>query len=104
MYVYIFLVLVILTLPIFKIPYVRESTIADFMLNNTPILSGISEEMTDIYGSVYTIITEKDDKTNEELNEEVLTFLIDKQVLSKESAKKLVDQNKVHINDTSILE
>ena len=103
MYVYVFLVLVILTLTIFKIPYVRESQIGNFMLNNTPILSGISEEMIDIYGNVYAIVTEKDNKTNEELNEEVLTFLIDKQVLSRESARRLVEQNKVHINDTSIL-
>lgn len=104
MYVYIFLVLVILTLPIFKLPYVRESKIADFILNNTPILSGISEEMIDIYSNVYEIVEEKDNKTNEELNEEVLTFLIEKQVISKDSTKKLVEQNKIHINDTSILE
>lgn len=103
-YVYVFLALVILTLPIFKIPYVRESNIGNFMLNNTPILSGISEEMVDIYGNVYTIITEKEDKTNEELNEEVLKFLIEKQVLSKDSAKKLVDKNKIHIIDKSIVE
>lgn len=104
MYVYVFIILVVLTLPIFNIPYVRESKLANFMLNNTPILSGISEEMTDIYGEVYTIVTEKDNKTNEELNEEVLIFLIDKQVLSKESAKKLVEQNKIHINNKNILE
>lgn len=104
MYVYVFLILVILTLPIFKIPYVRESQIGNFMLNNTPILSGISEEMIDIYGNVYNIINEKDTKTNEQLNEEVLSLLIDKQVLSKDSAKKLVEKNKIHINDTSILE
>ena len=103
-YIYVFLALVVLTLPLFKIPYVRESKIGNFMLNNTLILSGISEEMLDIYGSVYTIVDEKDNKTNEELNEEVLELLIDKQVISKESAKKLVDQNKVHINDKSILE
>lgn len=104
MYVYIFIVLVILTLPIFKIPYVRESKMVEFMLNNTPILSGISEEMTDIYGNVYRIVTEKDNKTNEELNEEVLVFLIDKQVVSKDSARRLVEQNKVHINDITILD
>ncbi len=103
MYVYVFLILVVLTLPIFKIPYVRGSQIANFMLNNTPVLSSISEEMIDIYGNVYTIVTERDNKTNEELNEEILTFLIDKQVLSKVSAKKLVEQNKIHINDISIL-
>ena len=103
-YVYVFLALVVLTLPLFKIPYVRESKIGDFMLNKTPILSVISEEMIDIYGSVYAIVEEKDDKTNEELNEEVLELLIDKQVISKDSVKKLVDKNKVHINDKSIIE
>ena len=103
-YVYVFLALVVLTLPIFKLPYVRESNIGNFMLNNTPILTGISEEMIDIYGNVYEIVTERDNKTNEELNEEVITFLIDKKVLTKESAKKLVEQNKIHINDTSVLE
>ena len=104
MYVYVFLLLVILTLPVFNIPYIRESKIADTMLNNTPVLSGISEEMVDIYGNVYNIVTDKDNKTNEELNEEVLVFLIEKQVLSKDSARRLVNQNKVHINDFSILE
>lgn len=103
-YVYVFLILVILTFPIFKIPYVRESKLGNFMLNNTPILSNVSEEMVDIYSSVYTIVSEKDNKTNEELNEEVLIFLIDKKVLSKETATKLVVQNKIHINDKSILE
>ena len=103
-YVYVFLTLVILTFPIFKIPYVRESKLGNFMLNNTPILSNVSEEMVDIYSSVYTIVSEKDNKTNEELNEEVLIFLIDKKVLSKETATKLVVQNKIHINDKSILE
>lgn len=104
MYVYVFLALVVFTLPIFKIPYVRESRLGDFILNNTPILSVVSEEMIDIYGSVYNIIDEKDNKSNEELNEEVLSFLISKQVISKDSAKRLVEQNKVHINDVSIFD
>lgn len=103
-YIYVFLVLVIATLPIFKVPYIRESKICNFMLKNTPILSNISEEMIDIYDNVYNIVTEKDNKTNEELNEEVIAFLIEKQVVSKDSMKKLVEKNKVHINDTSILE
>lgn len=104
MYVYTFLVLVVITLPIFKLPYVRESQLSNFILNNTPILSGISEEMIDIYSTVYEIVTEKENKTNEELNEEVITLLIEKNAVSKESVKKLVDQNKIHIDDKSILE
>lgn len=103
-YVYIFIVLVIITLPVFNISYVRESKVANFMLDNTPILSSISEEIIDIYGSVYEIIDDKDDKTNEELNEEILKLLIDKEIVTKDSARKLVERNKVHINDKSIVE
>lgn len=104
MHVYVFIILVVLTLPVFKLPYVRESKIANFMLDHTPILSSISEEMIDIYSEVYVIVTEKDSKTNEELNEEILKLLIDKEVVTKDSAKKLVDKNKVHINNKKIVE
>lgn len=103
-YVYTFLVLVILTLPVFKLPYVRESKMANFILDETPILSGIAGEMVDIYSDVYEIIVEKDNKTDEQLNDEILRLLIDKNVVTKESAKKLVDRNKVHITDSSIVE
>lgn len=103
-YVYIFLVLVILTLPIFKIPYLKESKMANFILDNTPVLSSVSEEIVDIYDDVYTIVTERDSKTNEELNEEILELLIDKEVVTKESARKLVEKNKIHINDKSVVD
>lgn len=103
-YVYTFLVLVILTLPVFKLPYVRESKMANFILDETPILSGVAGEMVDIYSDVYEIIVEKDNKTDEQLNDEILRLLIDKNVVTKESAKKLVNRNKVHITDSSIVE
>lgn len=103
-YVYVFLILVILTLPIVNAPDVRESKVSNFILDNTPILSPIAEEMVDIYDDVYGIIDKKDDKSNEELNEEILKLLIDKKVITKGSAKDLVDKNKVHINNYSIVE
>ena len=103
-YVYTFIALVILTLPIFNIPYVRESKMVNFILNETPILSPISEEMIDIYGDVYEILDNKNNKTNEQLNDEILRLLIDKDVVTRESARKLVDRNKVHITDKSIVQ
>lgn len=103
-YVYVFIVLVVLTLPVFNISYIRDSKVANFMLDNTPILSGVSEEMMDIYGEVYKILDEKDSKTNEELNEDILELLIEKEVITKESARELVDKNKIHIIDKSIVD
>lgn len=104
MYVYSFIVLVVLTLPVFKISYIRDSKVANFILDNTPVLSNISDEMINIYNDVYDIIIEKDSKTNEQLNEEILKLLIDKEVITRESAKELVEKNKVHIDDKSIVE
>ena len=104
MYVYLFLILVIVSLPIFDSSFLKDSKMNNFILNNTPVLSGVSEEIIDIYGDVYNIIDNRKNKTNEQLNEEMLKVLIDKKVVTKESAKKLVDKNKIHINDKSIVE
>jgi len=103
MYVYLFLILVIVSLPIFDSSFLKDSKMNNFILNNTPVLSGVSEEIIDIYGDVYNIIDNRKNKTNEQLNEEILKVLIDKKVVTKESAKKLV-KNKIHINDKSIVE
>lgn len=102
-YVYIFIVLVIITLPIFKVPFVKESKAANFILNNTPVLSSLSSEIIDIYDNTYNIIDNRKNKTNEEVNTEITKLLIEKDVLTKDSAKKLVDKNKLHISDISIL-
>lgn len=104
MYVYLFLILVIVSLPIFDSSFLKDSKMNNFIINNTPVLSGVSEEIIDIYGDVYNIIDNRKNKTNEQLNEEILKVLIDKKVVTKESAKKLVDKNKIHINDKSIVE
>lgn len=104
MYVYLFLILVIASLPIFDSSFLKDSKMNNFILNNTPVLSGVSGEIIDIYGDVYNIIDNRKNKTNEQLNEEILKVLIDKKVVTKESAKKLVDKNKIHINDRSIVE
>lgn len=104
MYVYLFLILVIVSLPIFDSSFLKDSKMNNFILNNTPVLSGVSEEIIDIYGDVYNIIDNRKNKTNEQLNEEILKVLIDKKVVTKESAKKLVDKNKIHINDRPIVE
>lgn len=105
MYVYVFLILVVITLPIINIPYIRDSKIANFMLDKTPILSKVSEEMVDtIWWRLQNSKMEKDNKNNEELNDEVIKLLLDKKVITKESLSKLIDRNKIHIKDESILD
>lgn len=104
MYVYVFIALVFLSLPVFNISYIKESKIADFMLNSTPIISSMSENIISTYSEVYELIDNKEDKPSEEVNTEILKVLLEKEVITKESAKKLVDRNKLHLSDNTILE
>ena len=41
MYVYLFLILVIVSLPIFDSSFLKDSKMNNFILNNTPVLSGV---------------------------------------------------------------
>ncbi len=104
MYVYVFITLVFLSLPVFNISYVKESKLANFMLNDTPVLSSMAEDIIGTYGEVYELIDNKENKTSEEVNTEILKVLFDKEVITKESARKLVEKNKLHLSDNTILE
>ena len=104
MYVYIFITLVFVSLPAFNISYVKESKVANFMLNHTLVLSSMAEDIIGTYGEVYELIDNSDDKTREEVNTEIMMVLLDKKVITKESAVRLVDRNKIHLSDNSILE
>lgn len=104
MYVFVFVTLVFLSLPVFNISYIRESKIADFMLNKTPVLSSMAEDIVGTYSEVYDITHNMDNKSNEEINTEILKILFEKEVVTKESARKLVDKNKLHLSDNTILE
>ena len=92
------------TLPIFNLSVLRESKTVDFILNNTFVLSSMSEEMVDTYDNVYEIVDNRKNKTNDELNTEILEVLIEREIITKEAAHKLVDDGKLHISDKSIID
>ena len=60
--------------------------------------------MINIYDDVYDVVINKNSKTDEQLNSDITKILIDNNVITKESARKLVERNKLHINDKTILE
>lgn len=103
-YVYAFIILFIISLPVFNIDVLKDSKYADIILNETPLLSGFADETVLLYGEVYNIIDNRENKTTEQLNEEVLTFMLDNKFITYESTKKLVEKNKIHLNDNSFIE
>ena len=103
-YVYVFIVLFVISLPVFNLVDLNESKFAGTILNNTPLLSGLADDTVEVYTEVYNIIDNRGNKSTEELNEEVLTFMLDKKAISYESAKSLIDQNKVFVKDKEFIE
>lgn len=107
-YVYIFLVLYVLTIPIFNLTFISNSTLANTMLENTPILSGLVDDTVSVYSKVWGII--KDKKENKldinqyETNQLVLATLLDNNLITIESAKELVSANKIVVEDESFLD
>lgn len=103
-YVYAFLILVFLTLPAFNIKIIHESNLAHKVLNNTPVLAGIVDETVDTYTSVYDIMHDNNTMSNVEINETVLDMFLEKEVITVESAEKLIEMNKIYLEDKSILD
>lgn len=103
-YVYTFIVLFVISLPVFNLVDLSDSKFANTILNDTPILSGLADDTVEIYTEVYTIIDNREDKSAKKLNEEVLIFMLEKKAISYESAKSLIDRNKITVEDGDFIE
>ena len=103
-YIWVYLFLFILTLPVFNIKDIYESKTAMFMITKTPILSKYTGKTLDIYNDLYSIIDNRESKTNEQVNEEAMELMLKHDIITPESAQKLVERNKVIVNDDSFID
>ena len=98
-YVWIYIFIFILTLPVINFKEIYTSKIANFMLKETPILSKYTGKTVDVYNDIYKIVVNRKDKTNKQINEETMDLMLNYDIISKESAQKLIDSNKVSVSD-----
>lgn len=98
-YVYIFIILYILNVPLFHLTFINESKFGGMILENTPILSSMVDDTVKVYSDVFEVIQNKEGRSNREINTLVLVSLLDHKLISVDSAKKLVSSNKVVVDD-----
>lgn len=103
-YVYVFIVLYILNMPVLNLSLVNESKFGNAILTNTPVLSGMVDNTVTVYTDVWNIIRNRGDRSHKEVNTLVLATLLDNKLITVESAKRLVNANKIIITDPSILD
>lgn len=103
-YIWVYVFLFVFTLPVFNIKEIYESKVATFMISETPILSKYTGKTLDIYNKLYSIIDNRANKTNEQVNEEAMKLMLEYDIITTESAHKLIDKNKVNVNTDSFID
>lgn len=103
-YVWVYIILFILTLPIINLRKVYTSKIALKILKETPIVSEYTNKTLNIYNDIYKIVEEREDKTDSEINEEAMDTMLKYKIITVDSAEKLIRQNKVNVDNKDFLE
>ena len=94
-YILIFLTLFIMSLPAFAVD-IGETKIGDFMLNNSPILSDVTNKSVKVYKEFSMMVDEykkKDNKKN--FDQDALDLLIKYKAITKENAQDLIKSGKL---------
>ena len=102
-YIWVYIFLFILTLPVFNIKDLYESKVATYIITETPILSKYTGKTLEIYNDLYSIIDNKENKNNKQINEEAMRLMLEYEIITPESARKLIDKNKVNVNSDSFI-
>lgn len=94
-----FVVLYILTLPIFSVKGVNESSVGNFILNDTPFVSSMVKNNTGFIDEFFGL---KDKYKNTEsatlFNYETLDLFLKYDIIKVDSVNKLVEKNKLKID------
>lgn len=100
-FVIVFVVLYIVSLPVFNIGIVNESKLKNNILNNTPVLSNFVDNTMLVVDEFTSIKDKYKDKNNnaEQFNKEVLNLFLKYDIVKVESIDKLVEKEKLQINN-----
>ena len=97
-YIYAFIILYCLSLPMFNISLIKESNLTNKMLNNTPLLSSAVEKPLSAFVDVYDLSQKYDESSKNEFNKESLDVLLKNEIITVDSAEKLIDKGKLKID------
>ena len=100
-FIIVFIGLYVLNMPMFEIKEIEESSFANGILNNTPVLSGIIDDTTKVIDEF--IVLKDNYKDNEvdptEFNRETLDLFLKYDIVTVESIEKLVNKEKLKIEN-----
>lgn len=96
-----FIVIYVISLPVFNFSLVNESQVATKILSNTPILSNVVDDSVAVINEFASIKDRYEDNNSnaEEFNKEVLNLFLKYDVVKVSSIDKLVQKGKLQISN-----
>lgn len=96
-YVTVFIILFVVSLPIFNFTVVSESKYAEKILNNTPILSEMAGGVVTSFTEIVDIKDKYEDSNASSFNQDALDVLIKNKIITKDAALELYKSNKINV-------
>ena len=72
-------------------------------MEETPYLKKYTSKTVEVYNNLYNIIDNREEKTNQEVNEEAMDLMLKYDIITPESAEKLIKSNKVTVSNNYII-
>lgn len=103
--VILYFVLFILSLPIIKVPYLNESKYAKIIMDKTPILSSVCDNIMKAFDEI-SEFTEENLKLNFDVNKankDILEIILKNRVATSDNVRYLVEKDKIKIDNVNEL-
>lgn len=99
--VILYVILFVASLPILRIPFINDSKYAQLILNKTPVISSITNDVVNSFNEISKDIAYagKDMKDTKEVNTRIVEVLLKNKVTTTDSIKLLADNKKIDINN-----
>lgn len=95
-FIFVFIILYILSLPVIGFTSLQESKVSEKILNSTPILSNFCDDSLKAFREMFELVDEYQTNPNRaELNQETLLLLIESDIIDKETANELIERGKL---------
>lgn len=93
MYVYLFIIIYIMSLPMLKLEFMKESRVSNFVIDNTPILSNSVGKTIDAFNELYELNGEYE--SVEDYNRETMKVILKYNITDKKTVKSLIESGKL---------
>ncbi len=95
-FIFLFVALYFLRLPVLGLELIKESKLSDKILNSTPLLSSVCKNTLSVFEDFDKLIEEyKNEKDHALVNQKTLELLVEKKIVNIEVANKLIAEGKL---------